>query len=653
MGLTASLQVRPSQDTTVSLDMLYSKVDATRKENWLEAISFSRSGPAGLGGTSIVPGSAVFDSKNNLVKGTFNGVDVRTESRLDELSSTFKQPTLNLEHYFNDDLKLNASLGRASNSYRNPVQVTTSLDAYNVQGYTIDFSGDNRRPAIGYGNLNVAQFGTDNNCTSGAPCALGFSSSASFGDASLLRMRQMNVDNTIDNATVDLTWDLNPGKTKIMGGLSRKVFGYKSTEFRRTNTTPGSNYGKDNDVIPSVPGADYATLFSGFGAGLGMPAGTPTAWMVPNYNALKTLWNFDGQTLEGLNNNSARGVTTEVREADNGIYGMLDFKEKVEGMPIRGNVGVRYVRTNQTVTGYAAKVGTEYPGYTVNNSYSDVLPSINLALTPVQDVVVRAAAAKVMARPGLSSLNPGGSVSTDTLTSGNPFLKPMRGRNALIGVGVFQKNIDSYIQTLVTQSTWGELGLDPAKYGSSASAGDTVYAKAPVNTPGGKLKGIELNYQQPFSFLEGIGKNFGALMSYTAVNSKINYVTNPGAKGAGGVVTGTTYVVDNLLGMSPTTWAATLYYEDDTISGRVSVTNRSGMVTIINPGNNNDIQGRNSFQTVDASLSYKWDKQLTLTLEGVNLTNARNDTFIGRDRDNVLRNTQTGRVVMAGARYSF
>jgi TonB-dependent receptor len=665
MGLTASLQVRPSQNTTVSLDMLYSKVDATRKENWLEAISFSRAGAAGLGGTSIVPGSALFDSKNNLVKGTFNGVDIRTESRLDELSSTFSQPTLNLEHYFNDDLKLNASLGRATNKYRNPVQVTTSLDAYNVQGYTIDFSGDNRRPAIGYGNLDVTKFGTNNICTSGVPCALGFSSSASNGDASLLRMRQMNVDNTIDNASVDLTWDLNPGKTKIMGGLSRKVFGYKSTEFRRTNTTAGSNYGKDNDVIPSIPGADYATMFSGFGTGLGMPAGTPTAWLVPNYDALKTLWNFDGQSLESLNNTSARGANTEVKETDNGIYGMLDFKEKVHGMPVRGNVGVRYVKTNQTVTGYAAKVGSEYPAYTVNNSYSDVLPSLNLALTPVQDVVIRAAAAKVMARPGLSSLNPGGSLSTDTLTSGNPFLKPMRaksfdlgaeyyfGRNALIGVGVFQKDIESYIQTLVTQSTWANLGLDPAKYGSTAQATDTVYAKAPVNTPGGKLKGIELNYQQPFSFLDGIGKNFGSLISYTAVNSKMRYVTNAGSKASDGSVTGTTYVVDDLLGMSPTTWAATLYYEDAALSGRVSVTNRSGMVTIINPGNNNDIQGRNSFQTLDASLAYKWDKQLTLTLEGVNLTNARNDTFIGRDRDNVLRNTQTGRIVMAGARYSF
>jgi outer membrane receptor protein involved in Fe transport len=54
-----------------------------------------------------------------------------------------------------------------------------------------------------------------------------------------------------------------------------------------------------------------------------------------------------------------------------------------------------------------------------------------------------------------------------------------------------------------------------------------------------------------------------------------------------------------------------------------------------------------------ASISYKWDKQLTLSLEGVNLTNTRYDQFIGRARDNALRNMQTGRVYMIGARYNF
>jgi TonB-dependent receptor len=297
--------------------------------------------------------------------------------------------------------------------------------------------------------------------------------------------------------------------------------------------------------------------------------------------------------------------------------------------------------------------------YTVTNKYSDTLPSLNLALSPRDDVVIRFGAAKVMARPGLTNMNPAGSYSgtTNTLTAGNPFLSPFRAKSydlgaeyyfssrGMLGMGVFRKDIDSYVQSLISQTTWSALGLDPARY-TTAAVGDTVYTRTSINTQGGKLDGIELNYQQPFTFLEGIGRNFGSLVSYTKVNSKIQYVDTTST-------TGTTYIVDDLLGMSPTTWSATLYYEDDKLMGRLSVTNRAGIVTAIKPGNNNDIQGRNPYQTLDASFSYKWDKQLTLTLEGVNLTNARDDQFVGRDRDNVLRNMVTGRRFLVGARYTF
>jgi len=652
-GLTASFQAKPSQDTTVTLDLMYSKLDGNRFENWLEALSFSRKGTAGIGGTSVV--SAAYDAKNNLVSGVFNGVDIRTESRLDQLTSTFKQPTLSLEHYFNDDLKLSATLGRATNEYRNPVQITTSLDAYNVQGYSIDFSGDNRRPVIGYGNLNVGSFG-NNNCAAVATCGFGFTqTNTTTGDPSLLRMRQMNVDNSNDTAEVNLAWDLQPGKTKVLGGVSRKTFSYKSTEFRRNTAATGA----DNEAIPSVPTGDYTTLFSGYGKGVGVPGATPTAWLVPNFQALQSFWDFNGQTLAGLDNSNARANTSSVTEKDNGVYGMVDFKEKVGGMTLRGNAGLRYVTTNLSVTGFT-KPGTTVQEYTVNHNYSDTLPSLNLALSPSDDVVLRMGAAKVMARPGLTNMNPAGSYSSTTnqLTSGNPFLQPFRAKTydlgaeyyfskrGMLGVGLFRKDIDSYIQSLLTQTTWGAMGLDPTKFTTATLSSDSVWTKTSINTPGGKLDGIELNYQQPFTFLEGIGRNFGSLMSYTKVNSKMSYVNTS-------TTAGTTYIVDNLLGMSPNTWSATLYYEDDVVMGRLSVTSRASVVTAINPGNNNDILGRNPYKTLDASFSYKWDKNLTLTLEGVNLTNSRDDQFVGRDRNNVYRNMVTGRVVMAGARYSF
>lgn len=664
-GLTSSIQLKPNRDTTISLDMLYSKLEGKRFENWLEAPSFSRS-TGGIGATSVV--AAEYSPTGNLLYGKFNGVDIRSESRLDELSSTFKQPTVNIEHYINEDLKLNAMVGRSSNSYSNPVQVTTTLDAYNINGYSVDFRNDNRRPAISYGNLDVTKFGAGGlgflTCPATGTCA---SNAAATGDTSLIRMRQMNTNNSIDTAQVDLSWDMVPDKLKLVGGISRKLFGYQSTEYRR-------GIGSDVDTMPALPagvnGADLVTLFSGYGKGVGVPAGTPTAWLVPNYTAIANAYNIYSNTgafqLYGTENNNARANTTSVTETDNGIYSMLEFKDNVNNLPVRGNVGLRYVNTNQVVSGQGTvKVGTttQYVDWTKQNAYHDVLPSFNLAMTPSKDVIVRLAAAKVMARPGLSQLNPATSSSTATGTgyvtvkSGNPFLEPYRAntldtgveyyfdKNAMIGVGLFQKNISSYVQTLVTQTTWAEAGLDPAIAGST-NANDKIDVSRPINTPGGKLQGIELNYQQPFNFLPGIGKNFGSLLSYTYVDSKINYVLKTTAAA-------TTYTVDNLLGLSPTTWAATLYYEDDKLSGRVSVTHRDGFVSIVPAQDNNDVQGRNPTTNVDASISYKWDKQLTLSLEGVNLTNTRYDQFIGRARDNALRNTQTGRVYMIGARYNF
>ena len=43
------------------------------------------------------------------------------------------------------------------------------------------------------------------------------------------------------------------------------------------------------------------------------------------------------------------------------------------------------------------------------------------------------------------------------------------------------------------------------------------------NSPGGNLKGVELNYQQPFSFLPAPWDKFGAVLNYTGVKSSVDY----------------------------------------------------------------------------------------------------------------------------------
>ena len=166
----------------------------------------------------------------------------------------------------------------------------------------------------------------------------------------------------------------------------------------------------------------------------------------------------------------------------------------------------------------------------------------------------------------------------------------------------------------------------------------------PINTSGGRLTGFEINVQQPFSFLPGAFKNMGVLLNYTQVKSKIDYLVSP---------TSATVIRDDLLNLSPKSANATLYYEDDTISARVSMSKRSSFLTRVPGQNNNDVEGKNGTTNVDLSLTFKLGSGLELTLEGVNLSNEANDQFISRARNSAVVYNVTGREYLVGLRYKF
>ena len=99
--------------------------------------------------------AAEVDSRGNLVYGVFNNVDVRSESRFDELSTEFSQYSLSLEQDITDRLKLNAMVGTSTSEFKNPVQTTVTFDIQNLDGYSWDYRGNSRLPVITYGNLDV------------------------------------------------------------------------------------------------------------------------------------------------------------------------------------------------------------------------------------------------------------------------------------------------------------------------------------------------------------------------------------------------------------------------------------------------------------------------------------------------------------------
>jgi iron complex outermembrane receptor protein len=186
----------------------------------------------------------------------------------------------------------------------------------------------------------------------------------------------------------------------------------------------------------------------------------------------------------------------------------------------------------------------------VVNTYNDWLPSANFKYDLQKDMVMRFAAARTIARPDYSAL--GGAISADDTThtgyGGNPNLKPIRSNNfdasRVLRRGLL---VSAGLSTPVELLAFGtyQTGLLNIR----TRTFDTYTISAPINSSG-KVKGVELAWQQP------LGMGFGVQANYTYAD----------AKESGGQV---------LVGASKNTYNASAYYEDHGFGARIAYTYRS------------------------------------------------------------------------------
>lgn len=456
-----------------------------------------------------------------------------------------------------------------------------------------------------------------------------------------------------------------PDEFSFKFGAAYKKYDFDTYEFRRVN---------QSDTITALPTgttlADVTKTLDGFGRNLNLGANSPTSWLIPDLNKLAAAYDIycnciksgaaggpGDYTLSSITNGNARGNNRAVTEKDTTAYFQLDFQRDLFGMPLRGNFGVRYVKTEQNSTGYqAAGGGTEV---TASQTYEDWLPSANLSLEVKDNFFIRLAAAEVMARPSLANLSPGGSITTTgnlSITVGNPYLQPFRAKTldasfeyyfdngGLIGLGLFYKDIGTYVQTLRTNVPFNQTGLPLSLLPPNFTGDEIFQVTTPINTKGGALKGFEINWQQPFTFLPGKWANFGTLVAFTKVYSKIDYVTSP---------TNSQIIRADLVGLSPTSGSGTFYYDGPKFNARVSGSYRSEFLTRVPGQNNNDVEGKMSTFNMDFKLGYNVTEQFEVTFEGTNLTDEFNHQFIGSERQSPVVYHHTGRQLMFGARFTY
>jgi iron complex outermembrane receptor protein len=165
----------------------------------------------------------------------------------------------------------------------------------------------------------------------------------------------------------------------------------------------------------------------------------------------------------------------------------------------------------------------------------------------------------------------------------------------------------------------------------------------PTNTPGGDLQGVEISYQQPFSFLPGAFSDFGLLLNFTYVDSEVKYLN------AAGVVV----AEETLQGLSKRSANATVYYDNGTFSARISTAYRDEYLTTVPGRNSNDVEGTAETLNVDFSSTWSITDNLDLSLEALNLTDEFEDQWVDSVGNRSSYYHHTGRQYFLGGRYKF
>jgi iron complex outermembrane recepter protein len=329
-----------------------------------------------------------------------------------------------------------------------------------------------------------------------------------------------------------------------------------------------------------------------------------------------------------------------------------------EGEGWRGNLGVRVVRTKQTSSGYAADlaVGTD-PGNEVSNAfgafervevgrdYTDILPSANFSFDLKDDLVVRFAAARTVARPDFTDVAPRVTLNVGALTGGggNPNIDPYRANqfdisiewypkpDTIVAAAFYYKDIQSFITDLPTTETFGVETATPNLQRCTPAGGGrpnlfncqfSINRRA--NGGGGRVQGVELNAQAP------LWNGFGVQANYTYSDAKAN---------SGDPIPGNSKHTVNLVG----------YYETEKLSVRLAYTHRTKFFITFDRASPLN-QGATS--SLDASLSYNLTENISLNFDAVNLTDEEIEQYSGsKNRPRAIYDN--GRQFYGGVRFRF
>jgi TonB-dependent receptor len=403
-----------------------------------------------------------------------------------------------------------------------------------------------------------------------------------------------------------------------------------------------------------------------------------------------------------------------LQEKSNALYGQFNTEWDM-AMPMHTGLGLRYEKTKLTSNANIKQpIGVEWVSqneYTIlrndgtvqvdSHDYHYWLPTLDWDMDVLSNLKVRASYSVNIGRGRWDQLqggstpsgNPG--VSGLNVNAGNPNLNPVKSNNldlsaewyytkqSMVSLGLFHKDLSGYAgsTTYTVNDASAHTPIGGAYYkaalsptGGNCTATDTycqrdyiltTYQGKPgiaykgmvdghaagtitgqpgdpllplnvtsiANQKNATLKGAEINWQHMFD------NGFGLQANYTYVKSDLTY--QDAAVGDQFALIGLSNSA-NLVGI----------YENKDVSVRLAYNWRGQFLQTTAANGKPNPSYVEPYGQVDLSIGYNLSKNLSVSLEGINLTNQSYRTH-GRDELEVLRVTTGGARFMLGARYKF
>ena len=495
-----------------------------------------------------------------------------------------------------------------------------------------------------------------------------------FHDQSQYGFRQLNLGRvkTINeevSANIDVDYAIKKGFfTKFETGLRYADSSVSRPYSRAIQLLPTAA----NNVVP----AGVLTAFPATNFLSASKATLPRSWMVVDQAKSLAYLARNGIVVPKADTlpNSPQQVY-DITEKVGASYAKLNFATLLFDLPVNGNFGVRYART-QVISAGSVTTGAVVTPTKVDRSYGDVLPSFTAVVEPRKNLLLRLSAAKVMTRPRLGDMAVSRTINLEripvSINDGNPYLNPYRAtqsdfsaewymdKTSMVSVALFHKKVQSLVSRVAEEVTY----TNEIAPGSGIPLGDTVLLNRPKNLAGDTIKGFEVGFQKSFASLPAPFDGLGVTANYTFTQSgeapRNLIFVDTDARLANGTYPNSAYVQLPLEGLSKHSYNAGVFYEKGRFSIRAAYNWRDRYL-IQAVGLQNTPLLQEAYGQWDGRVTFRIARKLKLTMDAVNITDETSYGFYTQDTGSSTPNSserfssyqQTGRKMSLGLSYDF